>query len=154
MEATAPTSELGLSPRYRPALSVLHWLLALLVMGMLGVGFLALAPLADTDPGKVSILRWHMLGGILTLGTLILLAVLRWTMGAPTRLKTGRGGLDVLSIVVHRGFYLVLLLMASSGIATSVLAGLPSIVFGRSDAPRLAERLAEPEGTCCPGPPS
>ena len=132
MEATASSSQIGLSARYRPALAVLHWLLALLIVGMLGVGFLALAPLADSDPDKMSILRWHMLGGILTLGTLVLLAVLRWTIGAPLRLTTGRGGLDVLSIVVHLGFYLVILLMASSGIATSILAGLPAIVFGGS----------------------
>ena len=121
--------------RYRPALVVLHWLLTILVLGLLALGFLVLAPMADADPVKVSILRGHMIGGIVTLGAVVLFAILRWRLGAPARLTAGRVGFDRLSIVVHRGFYLVVTLMAVSGIATSAIAGLPPIIFGGSGEP-------------------
>jgi hypothetical protein len=40
--------------RYHPLLVTLHWLLAVLIIAMLCIGFLVLAPMASTDPQKTS----------------------------------------------------------------------------------------------------
>ena len=131
-------------PRYRRPLVVLHWLLAVIIVAMLALGFLVLAPMANADPAKIAILRWHIIGGVVALAVVLLFAGLRWRQGGPERLTAGSRSLDRLSLIVHRGFYLVVPLIAVSGIATSALAGLPPIVFGGSGAPLPASFLAFP----------
>lgn len=131
-------------PRYRPLLAGLHWLLAAIVVAMLALGFLVLAPMANADPVKIVILRWHIIGGLAALAVALLFAGLRWRRGAPERLTAGRRSLDRLSLIVHRAFYFVVPLIAVSGIATAALAGLPPIVFGGSGAPLPASFLVFP----------
>jgi hypothetical protein len=46
--------------RYHPLLVTLHWLLAVLIIAMLCIGFLVLAPMPSTDPRKIGILLVHM----------------------------------------------------------------------------------------------
>jgi cytochrome b561 len=46
----------ALASRYHPLLVTLHWLLALLVLAMLGIGFSALARMPNADPQKTAIL--------------------------------------------------------------------------------------------------
>ena len=53
--------------RYHPLLVALHWLLAVLILAALAVGFLALANMPNADPAKIAVLRWHMAGGMLIL---------------------------------------------------------------------------------------
>jgi len=48
----------------------------------------------------------------------------------PAPATTGNALLDRLAPATHWGLYLLVLLMAGSGAAMSVLAGLPGIVFG------------------------
>ena len=44
--------------RYHPLLVTLHWLLAILILAALIVGFFLLAAMPDTDPQKIGILRY------------------------------------------------------------------------------------------------
>ena len=50
----------------------------------------------------------------------------------PPKASTGNTILDKLATSVHHGFYLLILIMAGSGIGMAILAGLPEIVFGDS----------------------
>jgi len=51
--------------RYPPLLVALHWLLAVLVVAMLCVGFFLAEATPNTDPRKIGILMVHMSVGML-----------------------------------------------------------------------------------------
>ncbi len=53
----------------------------------------------------------------------------------PADATTGYPILDRIAPISHYGFYVLVLLMAGTGYATAILAGLLEIVFGGSGAP-------------------
>ena len=53
--------------RYHPLLVTLHWVLAVLIVAALAIGFVGLAPTPNSDPQKIGALRVHMAGGMLIL---------------------------------------------------------------------------------------
>ena len=120
-----------LSPaRYHTALVTLHWLLALLLIVALLMGTFALKTVPNSSPDKIDALRGHMIaGGLILLLTLTRLVV-RLKTAHPAPASTGNALLDRLAPATHWALYLLVLLMAGSGVAMSVLAGLPGIVFG------------------------
>ena len=116
--------------RYHTALVTLHWLLALLLIVALVIGTFALKTVPNSSPDKIDALRGHMIaGGLILLLTLVRLVV-RLKTAHPAPATTGNALLDRLAPATHWALYLLVLLMAGSGVAMSVLAGLPGIVFG------------------------
>jgi cytochrome b561 len=114
--------------RYHPLLVVLHWLLAVLILAALVVGFFGLAAMPNADPAKIAVLRWHMAGGMLILALTLVRFVVRLLTAKPAPANR-------LAPLVHYGFYLLVVLMVGTGFATGLLAGLPEIVFAQSGAP-------------------
>lgn len=114
--------------RYHPLLVALHWLLAVLILAALAVGFLALANMPNADPAKIAVLRWHMAGGMLILALTIVRFVVRLATAKPAPANR-------LAPIVQYGFYLLVVLMVATGFATGLAAGLPEIVFAGSGAP-------------------
>ena len=53
--------------RYHPAFAILHWLLAIMIVGALLFGFFVLAPMPNSSPEKIGDVRLHMVGGVLIL---------------------------------------------------------------------------------------
>ena len=51
--------------RYHPLLVTLHWVLAVLIIAALAMGFFVLAAMPNVDPQKIGVLRVHMAGGML-----------------------------------------------------------------------------------------
>ena len=62
----------SVASRYQPVLVVLHWLVALMIIGLLCLGFFVLANMPNSDPKKLDILVWHMSGGMFVLVLMIL----------------------------------------------------------------------------------
>lgn len=127
--------------RYHPALVSLHWLLAFLIVFSLAAGTFSLKEIPNSSPDKVFALRGHMVVGILILVLMIVRFVMRFRTSRPQPATTGSAFLDRIAVITHYGLYLLVILMAASGIATSAQAGLPAIVFGGSGAP-LPESFA------------
>ena len=123
--------------RYHPLLVTLHWLLALLILAALAVGFLGLAAMPNADPAKIAVLRWHMAGGMLILALMIIRFVVRLATAKPAPANR-------LAPVVHWGFYGLVVLMVGTGFATGLAAGLPEIVFAGSGAPLPASFAGYP----------
>ena len=73
----------GVASRYQPVLVALHWLVALMIIGLLCLGFFVLADMPNTDPRKLDILVWHMSGGMCVLVLMILRVIIRY--GVPAR---------------------------------------------------------------------
>lgn len=120
--------------RYHPWLVTLHWVLAVLIVAMLIVGFAWLGQMPAADPWRLDVLRWHMAGGILILILTSLRFVVRIRTVRPVRASTGNRALDRVALVSHLAFYAIVLSMAGTGLATAIAAGLPAIVLGSSSA--------------------
>ncbi|SDT14442.1 cytochrome b [Bradyrhizobium canariense] len=121
--------------RFHPLLVALHWLLAILIIAMLGIGFFVLAAMPNVDPQKIGILLVHMSVGMLILALMAVRLVVRAWTSKPADATTGNRLLDRLAPAAHYGFYGVIFLMVASGYATGILAGLNRIVFQRSGEP-------------------
>jgi cytochrome b561 len=95
----------ALTSRYQPVLVALHWLLALMIIGLLCLGFFVLANMPNTDPNKLDILVWHMAGGMLVFVLMILRIIIRIWSARPATATTGSPLLDGLASIAHYGFY-------------------------------------------------
>jgi cytochrome b561/DNA-binding transcriptional ArsR family regulator len=119
--------------RHHPLLATLHWLLAVLIIAMLCIGFLVLAPMPSIDPQKIGIL--HMSIGMAILALMVARIIVRMRTSRPADVTTGYPRLDRLAPIIHYGFYALVLLMVGSGYATAILAGLNKSVFQGSGDP-------------------
>ena len=115
--------------RYHPALVTLHWLLALMLIVSLAMGTFALKTVPNSSPDKIGALQGHMIAGGLILLLTVIRLVTRLFTAHPPAASTGYALADRLAPLTHWALYLLVLLMAGSGVAMSVLGGLPAIVF-------------------------
>lgn len=116
--------------RYHPALVALHWLLAVMLIAVLAYGSLVMKDIPNASPEKIDALRAHMIAGGLILLLTLMRLVVRVKTPHPPRASTGMAWADRLAPLTHWILYLLVIVMAASGIAISVMAGLPGIVFG------------------------
>jgi cytochrome b561 len=130
--------------RYHPALITLHWLSAILIIGMLGIGFLGLSAMSNHDPKKIALLGVHMAIGAAILLLMLARFIVRLKTSKPPRASTGYVLLDRLAPITHYSFYLLVVLMVATGFATAILSGLNLIVFGASQAPFPSDLLRYP----------
>jgi cytochrome b561 len=121
--------------RYHPLLVTLHWLLAVLIIAALIVGFFVLATTPNSDTRKINVLLVHMAGGMLILALMVVRFIVRLCTSRPMEATTGYPLLDRIAPVVHYGFYLLVVLMVATGFATAILAGLNRIVFQGTGEP-------------------
>jgi cytochrome b561 len=111
----------ALASRYQPVLVALHWLLALMIIGLLCLGFFVLANMPNTDPNKLEILVWHMTGGMFVLVLMILRLIIRIWSARPATATTGSPLLDRLAPVAHASLYVIVFLMIATGWTTGWL---------------------------------
>ncbi len=104
--------------RYHPVLVALHWLLAVLIIGLLCVGFLVLGRMPNDDPHKLNILVAHMAGGILVLVLMMLRVIVRVRSARPAAARTGSPALDRLAAIAHYSLYVLVFMMVASGWCT------------------------------------
>src|SRR3979490_1628249 len=116
--------------RHHPLLVTLHWLLAVLIIANLALGFLGLAATPNSDPQKIGILRVHMAGGALILVLMVIRFIVRMLTSRPAPATTGYPPVDRIAPISHYGFYVLVLLMAGTGFAPAILSEINIIVFG------------------------
>jgi cytochrome b561 len=121
--------------RYHPLLVTLHWLLALLIIAALTIGFAWLATMPNSDPQKLGVLRLHMAEGMVILALMAVRFAVRLLTAKPAAATTGMRLVDHMAPVSHYGFYVLVALVAGTGYATAIFAGLPDIVFAGSGEP-------------------
>lgn len=121
--------------RYHPLLIVFHWLLAFMVIMGLIMGNSVLSETANSDPQKLFYLKMHMSAGLLILVLMIIRLFIRIFTSRPPSADIGNETLNKLGTATHYLFYVVVILMAGSGLAIANMAGLPEIVFGGLGAP-------------------
>ena len=116
--------------RYHPALRVLHWLIAILIIAALILGTFVMAPKDNTDPGKIFALLKHMAAGGIILALSLMRIFIRPKTRRPAPMLSGIAVADRIVPLVHRIFDVLVLVMVGSGIGMAVLAGLPEVLFG------------------------
>ncbi len=123
--------------RYHVSLRVLHWLIAVMLVAMLFTGTFVLGETLNADPNKLSVLRMHMIGGGLVLVLTLLRLFFRMKTAHPAPLLTGNVWADRLAPSVHWLLYVLVLVMAGSGMGIALQAGLPVILFaGQGSLPQ------------------
>ncbi len=121
--------------RYHPITVALHWIVAILMLMMLGVGTFVLEPMDNADPDKLSMLSTHRLIGLVILGLTVLRIGLRRFLPAPDHAKTGSGFLDKLGVAMPKLLNISVILMAVSGMVLGRLSGLSEALAGTAPLP-------------------
>lgn len=121
--------------RYHPLLVMLHWLLAVLIVALLGVGFFMAVAMPNCDPRKIGILLIHMSAGMFVFALMAVRFIVRLSTARPADASTDHPALDRIAPAVHYGFYILVFSMAGTGLATAILAGLNRSVFQGSGEP-------------------
>ena len=121
--------------RYHPLLVALHWILALMIIMGLIMGGFVLSETPNDDPAKLLSLRMHMGAGIAILVLMVIRLAVRLMTAKPPEADIGNALLNTGARAAHWLFYLVVIAMCASGLATANMAGLPAIVFGGSGDP-------------------
>lgn len=121
--------------RYNPLHVTLHWLIALLVLMMLGVGKFMMPGIPADNPQKVSMLQVHSYIGMAIALLLVIRLVMRFTVKRPAPADAGNAFLNYLAKAVHFLLYLLLIGMAGSGLGLFQLANLPAIFSGAAPYP-------------------
>lgn len=115
--------------RYHPALVVLHWLLALLIIAALALGALVMVKIPNASPMKIEALRSHISGGMAILFLMLVRLAIRSQTAHPAPASAGHPLLDRLAWASHRLFYVTVAAMALSGIVMALQTGLFDTVF-------------------------
>ena len=121
--------------RYHPVLVVLHWLLALFLIGALIAGRFVLTPQDNADPAKLISFTLHMGLGLTILVLMLVRLGVRLATAHPPRVATGNTLADRLAPLTHWALYAVAIAMAVSGMVMSRQTGLPDAVFGDGPMP-------------------
>ncbi len=122
--------------RYALVQRLLHWLIAILVLGVLGVGmtlgFLGYDGVKESFGDEVTnaLYTYHKTFGVMILALMILRLALRLGLGAPPYRPPLAGFERVASRAVHDLFYVALLAMPVIGWLATAAGGYPVQFFG------------------------
>ena len=120
--------------RYGTVAVTLHWLSALSIFALLGLGFRASA--LTGSPDKTLILTAHVTLGSVVL-ILTLFRIIWWAFAdqKPKPLSDDPAWQQISGKAVHILFYVVILGMCASGIGMVALSGAGAILFGGQTSP-------------------
>jgi cytochrome b561 len=121
--------------RYHPLLVALHWTTALLISVSLVHGFSILDEIPEGNAAKLGALRLHMIFGGFILVLMVARLIIRLRTKKPPEPDSGHAVLNKIARPIHYIVYGTIFAIIGTGIAMSVMAGLPPIVFGGSDSP-------------------
>ena len=119
-----------IAPRYHGYAIALHWAIAFLIIGMLGVGIF-MTGLDESEPMRFALTQWHKSFGVIAL--ILILGRLTWRLThAPPRLPDHLALWEIRAAeVAHLLLYLLILLIPLSGwimVSASPL-DLPTLIF-------------------------
>ncbi len=134
--SSSPAVSTPKSPAYAPLAVLLHWTLAVLIIGMIGLGWYMMA--IEDDPGSAWYFNLHKSIGLLITG-LVLLRLL-WRLGhAPAPLPASLPSWQITSSkAIHGLLYAAMMAMPFFGIAGAMLSKKDFLFFGLA-LPRVFE---------------
>ncbi|NWF64601.1 MAG: cytochrome b/b6 domain-containing protein [Chloroflexi bacterium] len=128
MSETAPK-------RYHPAHVVIHWLMALLILMMLGVGKTVMPGVDPADPQKPMMLQSHAYIGISLAALLVIRVIMLFVLKRPAPADAGNPVLNFAGRATHILLYVFMLGMVLSGMGLFQMANLPAVFSGAAPYP-------------------
>ena len=119
--------------------SALHWLSALLVLGLLVAGFSYAELITDTAT-KFNVMQLHKSFGILLLTVTLIRIVCRFSLGPIPKVSPSSTAFEHrIAVVLHNVFYVLLIAMPVVGwlIVSTSTKGIPTEIFGLFTLPKL-----------------
>ncbi len=134
--------------RYAFAQRVLHWLIAVLVLGALAggatiwaFGFEGLNQRLGLDATN-AIYKYHKTAGVLVLGAMVLRLTLRLAFGAPAPAPSLSPAVWGIARATHLAFYALLIVMPVLGWSATAAGGFPVQFFDANLPPLIGENEA------------
>ena len=121
--------------RYHPVHVVLHWLIAIMVIGAFAIGMTLLNSTPNSAPQKVTYLQYHAIWGQLLALLLVVRLITRFVFKRPAPADAGDPLLNFASKAVHFLLYVGVFLMLFSGGSMSMQAGLMQVFQGQGSLP-------------------
>ncbi len=128
--------------RYHPALVILHWLSAFLILLTLFAGLGMLGDMPNT-PQKAPMLATHMTMGLTILTLTVIRLVVRFISKKPAPATAGHPLLDKIGRATHWLLYLGALGMGLSGLGIAVQSGILPLLGG-GEIPLPADFMVYP----------
>ena len=119
--------------RFHPALVILHWVIALLVIFSLIWGRFWVGHLSDDIDNKATIIKIHIGAGFTIFYLMIARVVFKKLKGSPAPVDVNAIKTNKLSKLVHFFLYVVIFSVCISGIVTAFIYGLLPSLFVDSD---------------------
>lgn len=109
-----------LTDKFSKGTIIIHWVSALLIFTLFYLG-LSMGDLEVAD--KMDLLKPHAALGLLVFILTVVRSVMFFRSKRPADLKTGSKFNDKLAVWIHNAFYILLLIIGTSGIATMIIGG-------------------------------
>lgn len=127
-----------MAPRYHGYAIALHWVIAFLIIGMLGVGIF-MTGLEESEPLRFALTQWHKSFGVVAL--FLIVGRLAWRLNhTPPRLPDHLAAWEIRAAgIAHLLLYLLILMIPLSGwimVSASPL-DLPTLIFDGIHWPHL-----------------
>ena len=120
----------------------IHWLMALLMIGMMVGGFV-MADMPKDDPLKYPMYDFHKATGMVLLFLIVVRIVIRLTVKAPAYPKSMPRWQCLVAHALHGILYLLMIALPVSGYLMSTYAGYPVSFYGLFDFPMLVNENDE-----------
>jgi len=128
-------SQESLPTRYHPVHVVLHWLVAVMVIGAFAIGMTLLDSTPNSAPEKVTYLQYHAGWGQILVLVLIARLITRLAFKRPAPADAGHPALNLIGKANHFLLYVCVFLMLFSGGSMWLQAGLMNVFQGRGSLP-------------------
>lgn len=125
----------SLPARYHPVHVVLHWLVAIMVIGAFAIGMTFLDSTPNSAPEKVTYLQYHSMWGTLLALLLIARLITRFVFKRPAPADAGHPALNMIAKITHFLLYVGVFGMLLSGASMSMQAGLMNVFNGQGSLP-------------------
>lgn len=115
--------------RYSTTMIVLHWVLAVFILGAIFFGAFVLDEMENTHPQKILLLKTHIIVGAGILLLTLLRLYLRYSTPQPAPLVSDKPLADKLAKGLHHLLYLLTILTVLSGLTLAITADLPAVLL-------------------------
>jgi len=115
--------------RYSTSMVMLHWLLAIFILGAIFMGAVVLDDMDSAHPQKILLLKLHIIVGIGILLFTLLRLIVRFRTTQPAPVTSNNKWMDKLAVSVHYLLYLLTILTVLAGLVLAVSADLPAVLL-------------------------
>jgi cytochrome b561 len=115
--------------RYSTMMVLLHWVLAIFILGAIFMGAFVLDELESDHPQKMLLLKTHIIVGAGILLLTVFRLYVRYNTPQPAPLASDKPVMDKIAKGIHHLLYLLTILTVLAGITLAVSANLPAVLL-------------------------